>query len=222
MNMAPHGKEKRRMLALYQDLDARLQPAPRSKAHDRIHAFLMGFPALRSADGAVATMMVQDFVEAVEGMPIEAIHRACKGWNRRAFSWANYSFPPNPAEMNRAVSEMLIDAKVEHYALKLVTSAKPVDDGVAPAPTEEQRAACVADAEALIAQIKATNVVDTRDPREAFGEANRRFQAREDAVLAQHGFDVPRLGGMRMSAELADRLGMLEMPASAEEPGGDV
>ncbi|WP_456015811.1 hypothetical protein [Methylorubrum populi] len=147
--------ERERFAALRADLDARLAPAAddedRAAVHDRLHAFLMGFSQLRALDAGGSAMMLNDFVEAVEGLPVGVVHRACRGWNQRHFAWPNYSFPPTPPDMRRAADEMRTEMKVERYDLNAVLLAAPAKRP--DQPTQEERDKGAARAAALITSI---------------------------------------------------------------------
>lgn len=148
--------ERQRFLALRNELDAWLEAGAeawdRQRVHDRLHAFLMGFSQLRALDPVNGVMLVNDFVEAVEGFPLGVVHRACKSWNQRRFPWPNYAFPPTPPDMRRAVDEMITEMKVERYDLNAVLLAKPAD-GRSTRPTAEEREKGAAAARQLIASI---------------------------------------------------------------------
>ncbi|WP_238308344.1 hypothetical protein [Methylorubrum suomiense] len=172
-------------MALRADVDARLTAADagwdddgfdRKQVHDRLHGFLMGFSALRALDGGGGKMMVADFVEAVEDQPIGAVHRACKAWNQRAFKWPNYSFPPTPPDMRRAVNETITEMKVERYDLDAVLNAQlpPKLEQV----TQEQRDAAAAEAVAVIAMIAGASLVP-HDPMPTAPSPERMEVARE-------------------------------------------
>lgn len=152
---APSQAERERFAALRADLDARLAPAgddeDRAAVHDRLHAFLMGFSQLRALDAGGSAMMLNDFVEAVEGLPVGVVHRACRGWNQRHFKWPNYSYPPTPPDMRRAADEMRTEMRVERYDLNAVLLAAPAK--MLDRPTQEQRDRGAATAAALIASI---------------------------------------------------------------------
>lgn len=121
--------------------------------------------------------MVADFVEAVEDLPIGAIHRACKSWNQRAFKWPNYSFPPTPPDMRRAVDETITEMKVERYDLDAVLKALPAPKP--PRPTQEERERAAAEAADVIASILRSSEISPPEPGAAPPSAERMQVAAE-------------------------------------------
>lgn len=103
--------------------------------HDRLHAFSFGFAQLRSLDPASLAMLLSQWVEAVDHLPLEAVSRACRAWNKRQFPWAKSGLAPNADEIARAATEMMVGLRLEERDLRLITEAKvvalppPMSDG---------------------------------------------------------------------------------------------
>lgn len=181
--------ERSRFAALRADVDARLTAADagwdeagrdRQQVHDRLHGFLMGFSALRTLDNGGGVMMTAAFVEAVEDLPISAVHRACKAWNQRAFKWPNYSFPPTPPDMRRAVNETVTEMKVERYDLDAVLRAIPALR--VPRPTQAERDEAAARAAEVMASIAEAAGAQVQEPGPTKPSPERKAVAAELAV----------------------------------------
>lgn len=140
--LVPTAAERERFAALRADLDERLaadgSQEERARIHDRLHGFLMGFAQLRALDGGNAALMVANFVEAVKGVPAEAVHRACRAWNRRRFSWPNYAFPPTPPDLCRAAKEIVTEMRVERHDLHAILIAAPLEQSKPISDVERQ------------------------------------------------------------------------------------
>lgn len=107
-----------------------MDPGERDALHDRLHRFAFGFGQIRALDPESVALMLEEWVDAVEDLPYEAVHRACKGWVQGAFRWAKTGFAPNADEIGRAAREMVCALKMEDRALRRLIEAKPVDDAI--------------------------------------------------------------------------------------------
>lgn len=171
-----------------------VQPADLSQIHDKMHVFLSGFPQLRMLDAEGAGMMLENFVEAMEGLPLEVVARACKAWNQRKVQGVDYRYPPAPPEFRKAADDIMAALRVERREVESVMRALP-----APAPlppvTDEQRAECAARAADLVKSIADAGAKLDAELSDASAKSSRieqaayvrRFQAAEAERKARIG-----------------------------------
>jgi hypothetical protein len=183
---APTAEDRAWLEPYRQGLRAMVQPADASEIHDKMHVFLSGFPQLRTLDTEGAGMMLENFVEALEGLPLEVVARACKAWNQRKVQRVDYRFPPAPPEFRKAADDIMAALRVERREVESVLRALP-----APAPlppvTDEQRAECAAAAAELVKVIADAGAKLDAELSDASANASRieqaayvrRFQAAE-------------------------------------------
>lgn len=146
---APTDEERVWLEPYRASLHQMLRPADPSAVHDRLHVFLAGFSQLRSLDAESAAMMLENFVEAVEGLPLEVVARTCRAWNQKKIKGVDYRYPPGPPEFRGAADEIMATLRVERRDVEVVLRALPAPERP-PAPTDEERDACAARAAELV------------------------------------------------------------------------
>lgn len=177
-----------------QGLRGLVQPADPSEVHDRLHVFLSGFPQLRTLDTEGARMMLANFVEALEGLPIEVVARTCKAWNQRKVQGVDYRFPPAPPEFRKAADDIMAALRVERRDVEMVMRAIAAPDRSAPI-TDEEREACLKRAaetvegivkagEKLDAELSDASAAAARIEQAAYVERFRRAEAERKARIA--------------------------------------
>jgi hypothetical protein len=183
---APTAEERAWLEPYRASLHQMLRPGDPSALHDRLHVFLAGFSQLRSLDAEGAAMMLENFVEAVEGLPLEVVARTCRAWNQKKIKGVDYRYPPGPPEFRGAADEIMAALRVERRDVEVVLRALPAP-ARPPAPTDEEREACAARAAELVkviadagakldAELSEASTNAARLEQEAFV---RRFQAAE-------------------------------------------
>ena len=151
-----------------------------------MHVFLGGFSQLKSLDDESAAMMLENFVEAMEGLPLEVVSRTCKAWNQKKIKGVDYRFPPTPPEFRGAADDIMALLRVERRDVEVVLCALPAPAPL-PAPTDEEREACASAAAELVKVIADAGARLDAELSEASATASRieqlayvrRFQAAE-------------------------------------------
>lgn len=171
-----------------------LAPAEPADVHDRIHVFLGGFPQLRTLDTEGARMMLANFVEALEGLPLEVVARTCKAWNQRKVQGVDYRFPPAPPEFRKAADDIMAALRVERRDVEMVVRAIAAPEGPPPI-TDEEREECLKRAaevvagitkagEKLDAELSDASAAAARIEQAAYVERFRRAEAERKARIA--------------------------------------
>lgn len=167
----------------------------RDEIQDRLHVFLAGFPQLRTLDEEGGAMMLENFVEAVEGLPLEVVARAVKAWNQRKVQGVDYRFPPAPPEFRKAADDIMAALRVERRDVEMVMRAIAAPEGPAPI-TDEEREACLNRAaetvegivkagEKLDAELSDASAAAARIEQAAYVERFRRAEAERKARIAR-------------------------------------
>ncbi len=60
---------------------------------------MAGYP---SSQALVTDQVINAYVAALEGLPLEAVRRACGAYSRGEIEGHNHAFPPSAAELTRA------------------------------------------------------------------------------------------------------------------------
>lgn len=183
---APTAEERAWLEPYRADLHQLLRPGTRREIDDRMHVFLGGFSQLKSLDDESAAMMLENFVEAMEGLPLEVVSRTCKAWNQKKIKGVDYRFPPTPPEFRGAADDIMALLRVERRDVEVVLCALPAPAPL-PGPTDEEREACASAAAELVKVIADAGARLDAELSEASATAGRieqlayvrRFQAAE-------------------------------------------
>lgn len=166
-----------------------LRTGERDTIEDRLHGFAFGFNQLRALDDATFKFMLRNWVEAVDDQPYEAVHRACRAWNKGLIPWAKAGFPPQAPEIGRAVEEMRCGMLMEERELRLILGARVVTPP--PPLTQEQRDACLHEVADLIKSLRGPRDSENeRIMRELETESTAKASAEREEMAARLAADT--------------------------------
>lgn len=186
--------ERQAISAAVERLEAELAPWSNPKHVDAIVSrIFLGFEKGRGQDDDDQTITVAEYIEAMRGLPLAAIHAAADRFRngQTRLPW-NKGFRPTPAQFAAEAREGTIQVRT-----RLLHARRVLDAEIIHVPTEAEQAKV---AEAAAAYLKRIPLSD--GPGQHRPESPREIQAAREAQIrseidhlraAGHGPDISRL-----------------------------
>lgn len=103
---------------------AALQGASRSDLEEQVAGLMTGFPSMRGLSKIEAQVLVRKYADDLAGVPLWAIHAACKDISRGAIADMNPDFPPSASRVRQQADEHLERIEKEAKDLRAVLKAQ--------------------------------------------------------------------------------------------------
>lgn len=100
-----------------------LQSASRTQLEEAVAGLMMGYPSMRGLSKIEAQILVRKYADDLEGVPLWAIHVACKDISRGIVSDLNPDFAPSAARVRQQADEHMERIEREARDLRLVLNA---------------------------------------------------------------------------------------------------